>query len=47
MDVAPGAFGEYEGRDATGKITLSELSYHSGPPREAAHLRDHAARPGA
>ena len=28
MDVASGAFGEYEGRDATGKITLSELSYH-------------------
>jgi Peptidase family M28 len=27
MDVATGAFGEYEGRDATGKITLSELSY--------------------
>ena len=26
--VASGAFGEYEGRDATGKITLSELSYH-------------------
>jgi hypothetical protein len=28
MDVASGAFAEYEGRDATGKITLSELSYH-------------------
>ena len=28
IDVASGAFGEYEGRDATGKITLSELSYH-------------------
>jgi Peptidase family M28 len=28
MDVASGAFGEYRGRDATGKITLSELSYH-------------------
>jgi hypothetical protein len=28
MDVASGAFEEYEGRDATGKITLSELSYH-------------------
>jgi hypothetical protein len=28
MDVASGAFGEYAGRDATGKITLSELSYH-------------------
>jgi hypothetical protein len=28
MDVASGALGEYEGRDATGKITLSELSYH-------------------
>jgi hypothetical protein len=28
MDVASGAFGEYEGRDATGRITLSELSYH-------------------
>jgi hypothetical protein len=27
MDVASGAFKEYEGRDATGKITLSELSY--------------------
>jgi Peptidase family M28 len=28
MDVASGAFAEYAGRDATGKITLSELSYH-------------------
>ena len=28
MDVASGAFEEYQGRDATGKITLSELSYH-------------------
>ena len=28
MDVASGAFEEYRGRDATGKITLSELSYH-------------------
>ncbi len=28
MDVASGTFQEYEGRDATGKITLSELSYH-------------------
>src|SRR5215217_7374453 len=28
LDVASGAFHEYEGRDATGKITLSELSYH-------------------
>jgi hypothetical protein len=28
MDVASGAFHEYDGRDATGKITLSELSYH-------------------
>jgi len=28
IDVASGAFGEYAGRDATGKITLSELSYH-------------------
>ena len=28
IDVASGAFSEYEGRDATGKITLSELSYH-------------------
>jgi hypothetical protein len=28
MDVASGAFEEYAGRDATGKITLSELSYH-------------------
>ena len=28
MDVASGAFAEYSGRDATGKITLSELSYH-------------------
>jgi len=28
MDVASGAFQEYDGRDATGKITLSELSYH-------------------
>jgi len=27
MDVASGAFDAYEGRDATGKITLSELSY--------------------
>jgi hypothetical protein len=28
IDVASGAFSEYEGNDATGKITLSELSYH-------------------
>ncbi|MBV8752986.1 MAG: M28 family peptidase [Hyphomicrobiales bacterium] len=28
IDVASGDFQEYEGRDATGKITLSELSYH-------------------
>jgi Peptidase family M28 len=28
IDVSSGAFSEYEGRDATGKITLSELSYH-------------------
>jgi hypothetical protein len=28
IDVASGAFSEYEGRDATGKIALSELSYH-------------------
>jgi hypothetical protein len=28
IDVASGAFAEYDGRDATGKITLSELSYH-------------------
>ncbi len=28
IDVASGAFSEYEGRDARGKITLSELSYH-------------------
>ncbi len=28
MDVRTGAFEEYSGRDATGKITLSELSYH-------------------
>ena len=28
IDVASGAFGEYDGRDATGRITLSELSYH-------------------
>jgi hypothetical protein len=28
MDVASGALAEYAGRDATGKITLSELSYH-------------------
>ena len=28
MDVASGAFEDYEGRDATGRITLSELSYH-------------------
>lgn len=28
MDVRTGAFAEYEGRDATGRITLSELSYH-------------------
>jgi hypothetical protein len=27
MDVGSGAFADYEGRDATGKITLSELSY--------------------
>ncbi|HYF07086.1 MAG TPA: M28 family peptidase, partial [Acetobacteraceae bacterium] len=28
MDVASGGFEDYEGRDAVGKITLSELSYH-------------------
>src|SRR4051812_988941 len=28
IDVASGAFHEFEGQDATGKITLSELSYH-------------------
>lgn len=28
MDVASGAVDDYGGRDATGKITLSELSYH-------------------
>ncbi len=28
MDVRTGAFEEYEGREATGRITLSELSYH-------------------
>src|SRR5215218_7796928 len=28
IDVASGAFHEYEGRSAVGKITLSELSYH-------------------
>ena len=28
LDVASGAFGEYAGLNATGKITLSELSYH-------------------
>jgi peptidase M28-like protein len=28
IDVASGGLEEYEGRDATGKITLSELSYH-------------------
>jgi hypothetical protein len=28
LDVASGAFHEYEGKDAAGKITLSELSYH-------------------
>jgi Peptidase family M28 len=28
IDVSSGAFSEYGGRDATGKITLSELSYH-------------------
>ena len=27
MDIASGAFKDYEGRDATGRITLSELSY--------------------
>ena len=27
VDVASGTFKDYEGRDATGKITLSELSY--------------------
>src|SRR5262249_13568798 len=31
IDVASGAFGEYAGRDATGKITLSALSYHPSP----------------
>lgn len=28
IDVGSGAFSAYEGRQATGKITLSELSYH-------------------
>jgi len=28
IDVASGALSQYEGRDARGKITLSELSYH-------------------
>ncbi len=28
MDVASGAFHDYDGRDATGKLTMSELSYH-------------------
>ena len=28
IDVGSGAFETYEGRDATGRITLSELSYH-------------------
>ena len=28
IDVGSGAFEEYAGRDATGRITLSELSYH-------------------
>lgn len=28
LDVRSGAFQEYEGQDAAGKITLSELSYH-------------------
>lgn len=28
IDVRSGAFDEYEGQDAVGKITLSELSYH-------------------
>src|SRR4051812_11976762 len=28
IDVGSGAFHEFEGKDATGKITLSELSYH-------------------
>ena len=28
MDVASGAFHDYDGRDAIGKITMSELSYH-------------------
>ena len=28
LDVGSGALAAYEGRDATGKITLSELSYH-------------------
>ena len=28
LDVKSGAFQEYEGKDATGRITLSELSYH-------------------
>jgi hypothetical protein len=38
IDVVSGAFHEYEGKDATGKITLSELSYH--PAR-------HEKQPGA
>jgi hypothetical protein len=28
MDVRSGSFEDYDGRDATGKITMSELSYH-------------------
>ncbi len=32
MDVGLGDWGDYEGRDATGKVTLSELSY--APPRQ-------------
>jgi hypothetical protein len=36
MDVASGAFKDYEGRDATGKITLSELSYSPARTRSSA-----------
>ncbi len=39
VDVYSGAFSDYEGKDVVGKITMSELSYSPGPPREAADRR--------
>ena len=39
MDVGSGAFADYEGRDATGKITLLGTVVPAGAAREAAHRR--------